>query len=116
MSNIVHVVLFQFKPEVSPETVLDVCKQMLSLKERCVSATTNKPYVKSIVGGLDNSPEGNQAGITHGFVVEFESAEDRDYYVLEDPTHIAFTKFAGEVLANAIVVDFNPGSFGTTKI
>jgi hypothetical protein len=24
MSNIVHVVLFQFKPEVSPETVLDV--------------------------------------------------------------------------------------------
>jgi hypothetical protein len=24
MSNIVHIVLFQFKPEVSPETVLDV--------------------------------------------------------------------------------------------
>jgi hypothetical protein len=37
-----------------------VCKQMLSLKDRCMSATTNKPYVKSIVGGLDNSPEGNQ--------------------------------------------------------
>ena len=74
---------------------------MLSLKDRCMSATTNKPYVKSIVGGLDNSPEGNQvwlhrlrqlfeldvliglpisqAGTTHGFVVEFESAEDRDY-------------------------------------
>ena len=33
---------------------------MLSLKDRCISATTNKPYVKSIVGGLDNSPEGNQ--------------------------------------------------------
>jgi len=25
-----------------------------------MSATTNKPYIKSIVGGLDNSPEGNQ--------------------------------------------------------
>ena len=33
---------------------------MLSLKDRCISAATNKPYVKSIVGGLDNSPEGNQ--------------------------------------------------------
>jgi len=116
MSNIIHIVLFQFKPEVSPETVLDVCKQMLSLKDRCMSATTNKPYVKSIVGGLDNSPEGSQAGITHGFVVEFDSAEDRDYYVFSDPTHIAFTKVAGDVLAKAIVVDFNPDSFGTAKI
>jgi hypothetical protein len=33
---------------------------MLSLKDRCMSTTTNKPYVRSIVGGLDNSPEGNQ--------------------------------------------------------
>jgi hypothetical protein len=58
----------------------------------------------------------SQSGITHGFVVEFESAGDRDYYVFKDPTHIAFTKVASEVLANAIVVDFNPGSFGTAKI
>ena len=58
----------------------------------------------------------SQAGITHGFVVEFDSAEDRDYYVFSDPTHIAFTKVAGDVLAKAIVVDFNPDSFGTAKI
>jgi hypothetical protein len=30
-----------------------------------MSATTNKPYVKSIVGGLDNSPEGNQVRNNH---------------------------------------------------
>ena len=54
--------------------------------------------------------------MTHGFVVEFNSAEDRDYYVFKDPTHIAFTKVAGDVLANAIVVDFNPGSFRGAKI
>lgn len=90
--------------------------------------------MKSIVGRLDNSPEGSQVpkapstlstiltflspkgGITHGFVVEFESAEDGDYYVFKDPTHIAFTKLAGEVLENAIVVDFNPGSFLRTKV
>jgi len=42
-----------------------VCEQMLSLKDRCMSVTTNKPYVKSIVGGLDNSPEGNQVRKHH---------------------------------------------------
>ena len=57
----------------------------------------------------------SQAGTTHGFVVEFESAEDRDYYVFKDPTHIAFTKVAGEVLANVIVVDFNPRLFRDCK-
>jgi Stress responsive A/B Barrel Domain len=57
----------------------------------------------------------SQADITHGFVVEFESVEDRDYYTSKDPTHLAFTKVAGEVLVKAIVVDFNPGSFGTAK-
>ena len=54
--------------------------------------------------------------MTHGFVVEFENVEDRDYYVFKDPSHTVFTKVAGKVLANAIVVDFNRGSFGTTKI
>jgi Stress responsive A/B Barrel Domain len=58
----------------------------------------------------------SQAGITHGFVVEFDSAEDRDYYVFKDPTHIAFTEVAGKVLGSAIVVDFNPGSFRSAKI
>ena len=58
----------------------------------------------------------SQAGTTHGFVVEFESAEDRNYYVFKDPTHIAFKEMAGEVLANAIVVDFNPGSFEPAEI
>jgi hypothetical protein len=77
--------------------------------ERAVTSGTSE---LDVLIGLPTS----QAGITHGFVVEFESAEDRDYYVFKDPTHIAFTKIAGEVLANAIVVDFNPGSFGAAKI
>lgn len=40
---------------------------MLSLKDKCISVTTNKPYVKSIVGGSDNSPEGNQVPKTCRF-------------------------------------------------
>jgi hypothetical protein len=46
---------------------------------------------------------------THGFVVEFESAEDRDYYVFKDPAHQEFVKFAGEVANGVKVVDYEPG-------
>jgi hypothetical protein len=46
---------------------------------------------------------------THGFVVEFESAEDRDYYVYKDPAHQEFVKFAGEIANGVKVVDYEPG-------
>lgn len=42
-------------------------------------------------------------------MVEFESAEDRDYYVEKDPAHQEFIKFAGEVAAGVKVVDYEPG-------
>ena len=45
------------------------------------------------------------------FVVEFDSVEDRDYYVKTDPTHQAFIKHAGTVLEKATVVDFTAGAF-----
>lgn len=46
---------------------------------------------------------------THGFVVEFESEEDRDYYVYKDPAHQDFVKFAGGVANGVKVVDYVPG-------
>ena len=54
---------------------------------------------------------GLQNGITHGFVVEFGSVEDRDYYVKEDPTHQAFVKSIEDLVEKAIVVDFNDKVF-----
>ena len=33
---------------------------MLSLKEQCLHPETKQPYLKSVVGGRDNSPEGMQ--------------------------------------------------------
>lgn len=53
----------------------------------------------------------NKHGITHAFVVEFESAEDRDYYVQKDPAHRAFVESVGSVLEKAQVIDFTPGVF-----
>jgi hypothetical protein len=41
--------------------------------------------------------------------VEFESAEDRDYYVQKDPAHLAFVKTLEGLLDKAHVVDFTDG-------
>jgi hypothetical protein len=47
--------------------------------------------------------------LTHGFVVEFENTEDRDYYLYKDPAHLEFIKFAGEVANGVTVFDYEPG-------
>jgi hypothetical protein len=110
---------------------------MLALKDSCVHPTSNKPYIISSSGGTDNSIEGKavslgidllyvgcrlfrghililsmvQNGMTHAFVIEFESTADRDYYVDNDPAHQVFKKLAGEVLEDAQVIDFTNGMF-----
>jgi len=109
--GIVHIVLFQFKPDASPEVVQEACKRMLALKDLCLHPGTMKPYVKSAVGGLDNSPENLQNGMTHGFVFEFENEEDRNYYLKTDPSHDEFKASVKDALEHAQVVDFVPGIF-----
>ncbi|KAJ5489092.1 hypothetical protein N7539_003982 [Penicillium diatomitis] len=108
---------------VSPNIALDrrspsraaglTCDRMLALKDKCVHPTTNQSYIKSSSGGSDNSIEGLQAGITHAFVVEFASAEDRDYYVKEDPAHREFVKSLDGVLEKGQVIDYTPGVFAS---
>ena len=50
-------------------------------------------------------------GVTHGFVAEFASAQDRDYYVNTDPTHRAFVNSIDGLVEKAIVVDFIDGVY-----
>ncbi|OCK97770.1 uncharacterized protein K441DRAFT_685414 [Cenococcum geophilum 1.58] len=110
--GVTHIVLFQFKSSANPEAINDISRRMLALKDDCIHPTSKKPYIKSASGGTDNSPEGIQNGITHAFIVEFESAEDRDYYINDDPAHDEFKKLAGKVLEKAQVIDFTDGVFG----
>lgn len=44
-------------------------------------------------------------------MVEFDSAEDRDYYVQKDPAHLAFVKSLDGILEKAQIVDFTGGTF-----
>ena len=106
-----HIVLFQFKADAPPEAVQDVCTSMVALKDECLHPASQTPYIKSMSGGKDNSPENLQNGIQYAFVAEFESLEDRNYYVAEDPVHQSFVKRAGQIIEKAIVVDYTIGAF-----
>ncbi|KAF2829861.1 hypothetical protein CC86DRAFT_367781 [Ophiobolus disseminans] len=107
--TIVHIVLFEWKSSATPEKINEACNRMLALSDKCVHPTSQRTYIKSFSGGKNNSPEGQADPYTHGFVVEFESAEDRDYYVYKDPAHQDFVKFAGEVANGVKVVDYEVG-------
>ncbi|EMR63123.1 putative stress responsive a b barrel domain-containing protein [Eutypa lata UCREL1] len=80
---------------------------MLGLKDKCIHPTSQKPYIKSFTGGKDNSPEGLQNGMQYGFVVVFESLEDRDFYVAKDEAHQAFVKSASPIIEKATVLDYS---------
>lgn len=43
--------------------------------------------------------------------MEFESEEDRDYYVKTDEAHSAYAATLGSFLAGLQVVDFTPGKY-----
>ncbi|EOO02886.1 putative stress responsive a b barrel domain-containing protein [Phaeoacremonium minimum UCRPA7] len=109
--SVTHTVLFQFSKDASPDAIQEACGRMIALKDACVNPSTQKPYIVSLRGGKDNSAEGKQGGATHGFVVEFASTADRDYYIQHDPAHQTFVQSASDIVQNAIVVDFENGLF-----
>ncbi|OAL49896.1 dabb-domain-containing protein [Pyrenochaeta sp. DS3sAY3a] len=109
--TIIHIVLFEWKDSTNQAQIDEACNRMLSLKDKCLDVASQQPYIRSFTGGRNNSPEGFAGAFTHGFVVEFASAEDRDYYVNKDPAHQDFIKFAGGIAQGVKVVDYEPGKF-----
>ena len=56
--------------------------------------------------GKNTSWEPFGKGMTHAFILEFASTEDRDYYLLKDPVHHAFSAKAGPLIEDSLVIDF----------
>ncbi|PYI27560.1 hypothetical protein BP00DRAFT_379300, partial [Aspergillus indologenus CBS 114.80] len=108
---ITHIVQLQFKSSTSPDRVEEVCSNLVALKDKCLHPTSQTAYIKSFRAGKQNSPEGLSNGITHVFVMEFESEEDREYYLNKDPDHLAFVKGLGGDIEKVQVVDFTNGVF-----
>lgn len=47
--------------------------------------------------------------MTHAFVLEFASQLDLDYYLTKDPVHLEFSRLAGPLIEDSVVVDIKDG-------
>ena len=65
-----HVVMFKFKDTSSPEDIKRVEEAFLELPKKIKE-------IKSLEWGLNNSPENLNQGLTHCFLLSFNSEADR---------------------------------------
>ena len=63
------------------------------------------PQIRAFEWGTNNSPEGLNKGLTHCFLLTFNSEEDREIY-LPHPDHKAFGALLQDILEDVTVVDY----------
>ena len=93
-----HVVLFKFKEGTSAEKVKEIVDAFSALP-------TKIPEIASYEWGINNSPEGLNKGLTHGFLLTFNSEADRAVY-LPHPDHKAFGALLTPHLDDVTVLDY----------
>ena len=59
-TTVTHIVLFQFKAGADADAINQAASGFLALKDSCMSPNSQHPYIRSITGGKDHSPEGLQ--------------------------------------------------------
>ena len=79
MTRIQHMVLFEFKPGTTESTINGIFEELSGLQSLC-------PGIIHFAGGAYSSPECMNRTFTHGFLMTFDSAENRDIY-LPHPEH-----------------------------
>lgn len=93
-----HVVLFKFKDDAPPAEIEKVERAFAQLKDKI-------PQIRDFEWGTDISPEGLQGGLTHCFLVTFDTPADRDAYI-PHPAHQEFVALLKPLLDKATVVDY----------
>ncbi len=97
-TSVQHIVLFKFKPETTPEKLKEIIAAFEALPSKIKE-------IKGLKWGTNNSPEDHAHGLTHAFILTFDSAKDRDAY-LPHPAHKEFGTIVGPWIADLTVVDF----------
>ena len=93
-----HMVLYQFKPEISDKQVQEVVEAFAALPKK----------IDSIVGferGVNVSEENKSEGFTHCFVVTFRDLKGRETY-LKHPAHDEYVKVVKDRRQKVIVFDY----------
>ena len=93
-----HAVFFKFKDDADASAIQKVEQAFAALPSKIDS-------IKAFEWGTNNSPEKNDDGFTHCFMLTFDSEEGREEY-LPHPDHKAFGKLLSPVLERARVLDF----------
>ena len=93
-----HAVFFKFKDDADPAAVNKVEEAFAALPSKIDA-------IKAFEWGVNNSPESNDDGFTHCFMVTFDSEEGREAY-LPHPDHLAFVEVLKPVLDKVRVLDF----------
>ena len=93
-----HIVLFKFKETTTPAQIKEIEDAFAALPAKIRE-------IKGFEWGLNNSPETFDKGFTHGYILTFDSEEDRAIY-LPHPDHQAFGELVGPQLEDLHVIDF----------
>jgi lysophospholipase L1-like esterase len=93
-----HIVLFNFKKEVTDQQVQEVVEAFGKLPGKIDA-------ILDYEAGTDVSVEGKAAGFTHAFLVTFRTAADRAVY-LPHPAHKEFVSLVGPRIADVLVFDY----------
>lgn len=110
MSNPIttHIVLFKYSATISWPTLESHFKAFSLLPTTCL-LPNGKPYILSLKMGKNTSWEPLGKGMTHAFVLDFANRDDRDYYLLHDPVHHAFSDSAKGLIEDSCVIDLEDG-------
>ena len=88
----------KFKDTTTKEQIKQVEEAFRALKAKI-------SQVQSLEWGTNISPEKQDKGFTHCFLVTFNSEKDRDAYLVH-PEHKKFVEFALPLVGDAFVLDF----------
>jgi len=93
-----HVVMFGWKPGTDAASIDKVIADFGNLKHKI-------KIIKTYEWGINNSPENLNNGLTHCFVLTFNSALDRDAYLIH-PAHKAFVSILNPAPDKVTVLDY----------
>lgn len=102
MARVQHMVLLRFRADTAENAIRDCFAALAQLPQVI-------PGLEYFAGGPYASPEGLNKGFTHGFLMTFTSAADRDNY-LPHPEHEKVKDLLLQYVEDVTAFDFVQGT------